>query len=404
MTLQTFTGGIVFLPDDMTETSVTIENDEIVDIGGPVQGEEVCAAGRILAPALIDVHGDAFERQIMPRPGVFFPIETAVLETDRQLASNGIATTYHSITLGFEPGLRSVERGREIMEAINSLAPRLLVENRVQLRWETFATEALDTLEWAMENPLKPSLAFNDHLSMAMRSFETPIQQRLFEHSPDFETADIDHPDFAQKRFAKVAARTGVPLDEFMQLVRSVWDRREQVPTSIKIIGAKARAKAVPMLSHDDTQAETRAFYRGVGATTTEFPMTIGPTRDARDAGDKIIFGSPNVVRGGSHIGSLSAADMVEDGLCDALASDYYYPAMLAAVARLDKERRATRPDLWSLVSGGPANAMHLDDRGVIAVGKRADVVMLDWPENGTPAVVGTWTGGRQAYRSIASG
>ena len=106
------------------------------------------------------------------------------------------------------------------------------------------------------------------------------------------------------------------------------------------------------------------------------------------------------MVRGGSHIGSLDAADMVEDGMCDALASDYFYPAMLAAVARLDAERRAPRAALWSLVSRGPARAMGLTDRGDIAAGQRADLVLIDWPDGTVPAVRATMVGGRIAYRA----
>ena len=295
--IQTFVGAEVYLPGEITEATVTMDGGTIVEIGGPVQGAEIDARGKILAPALIDLHGDAFERQVMPRPGVFFPMETAVLETDRQLAANGIATTYHSITLSYEPGLRSVERGRAMMQALRDLAPRLSIENCEQLRWETFAFEALETLDWAMDAPLTPSLAFNDHLS-----------------------------------------------------------------------------------------------------------MTMAPAQAARDNGDLIIFGAPNAVRGGSHIGSLGAADMVEAGLCDALASDYYYPAMLAAVARLDHERRAGGLRLWSLVSNGPAQAMGLHDRGEIAVGKRADLVLVDWPDGATPAVQGTWVAGRAAYLATPFG
>ncbi len=402
MTL-TFEGAQVLLQDQIVETSVTVDGDTIVDIGGPVIGEKINARGLVLAPALIDVHGDAFERQVMPRPGVYFPMETAVLETDRQLAANGIATTYHSITLSYEPGLRSVARGREMMEAIRTLAGRLTVENRIQLRWETFANEALETLDWAMSGPLKPSLAFNDHLSMAMRSFDTPIQQRLFEHSPDFAVAEMDDPQLVE-RWSKTAVRAGMSMDEFMEMIRRIWARRPDVVAQIRAVADKARAKGIPMLSHDDTQAETRQFYREIGARTTEFPMTMGPTQDARDAGDTIIFGSPNVVRGGSHIGSLGAADMVEAGLCDVLASDYYYPAMLAAVDRLDRERRADRLKIWSLVSSGPAKAMQLHDRGSIAVGKRADLVLVDWPDGLTPAIRITMVAGRMAYRSQSAG
>ncbi|MEO0915483.1 MAG: alpha-D-ribose 1-methylphosphonate 5-triphosphate diphosphatase [Pseudomonadota bacterium] len=403
MITQTFVGATVFLPDEIVETTVTVADGQIAGIGGPVEGVEIDARGRILAPALIDVHGDAFERQVMPRPGVFFPIETAVLETDRQLAANGIATTYHSITLGFEPGLRSVERGREMIEVMRRLSPRLTVENRVQLRWETFAFEAVDTIDWAMDWELTPSLAFNDHLSMSMRSRETGIQDRLFEHNPDYAVMDIEDDVLFETRHRRHAERAGLDYETFKTLVHEVWQRRRHVPEKIADVAAKVRAKGAPMLSHDDTQAETRAFFRNLGAKVAEFPMTMGPTKAAKEAGDTIIFGSPNAVRGGSHIGSLNAADMVEDGYCDVLASDYYYPAMLAAVDRLDREKRANRLRLWSLVSSGPARAMKLEDRGEIAVGKRADLVLVDWPENATPAIRGTWVEGRPAYRAEAA-
>ena len=399
--IQTFVGAEVYLPDQITETTVTVEDGTIVEIGGPVQGAQIDARGLILAPALIDVHGDAFERQVMPRPGVFFPMETAALETDRQLAANGIATTYHSITLSYEPGLRSVERGRAMMQAILNLAPRLMVENRFQLRWETFAFEALETLDWAMDAPLTPSLAFNDHLSMAMRSADTAIQERPFEHSPAFKIMDLSDAALFEKRYRKHTERSGLDYDDHKALVHKVWNRRADVVETLQSVAAKARTKGIPMLSHDDTQAETRRFYNRLGASTSEFPMTIGPVEQARTNGDMIVFGSPNAVRGGSHIGSLGAGDMVEAGLCDALASDYYYPAMLAAVDRLDREKRADRSTLWSLVSNGPARAMGLDDRGEIAVGKRADLVLVDWPKGQTPAIQGTWVAGRAAYRAI---
>lgn len=402
--MQTFEGATVYLPDDIAQTNVTIADGVIVEIGDQVQGEVIDARSLILAPALIDVHGDAFERQVMPRPGVFFPTETAVLETDRQLAANGIATTYHSITLSYEPGLRSVERGREMMQAIRDLAPRLTVENRIQLRWETFAFEALETLDWAMDAPLKPSLAFNDHLSMAMRSEGTVMQERLFEHSPDFEVMDLDDAALFETRYRKHTERSGLNYDDHKTLVHKVWDRRPDVVETLQTVAAKAQAKGVPMLSHDDTQAKTRKFYHDLGATTSEFPMTMGPVDEARDKGDLIIFGAPNAVRGGSHIGSLGAADMVEAGLCDVLASDYYYPAMLAAVDRLDREKRADRLALWSLVSSGPARAMQLEDRGGIAIGKRADLVLVDWPTGQTPAIQGTWVAGRCAYRAQPAG
>lgn len=39
--------------------------------------------GLPVAPALVDMHGDAFERQVAPRPAVHFPLDAALLDTDR---------------------------------------------------------------------------------------------------------------------------------------------------------------------------------------------------------------------------------------------------------------------------------------------------------------------------------
>jgi alpha-D-ribose 1-methylphosphonate 5-triphosphate diphosphatase len=399
----TFTGAIVYLPDQIVETTVTVSDGRIVEIGGPVQGASVDGCGLILAPALIDVHGDAFERQLMPRPGVFFPTEAAVIDTDRQLAANGIATAYHAITLSWEPGLRDVARGQEMIAAMQALAPRLTVENRVQLRWETFAFEAVEVIAEALRGPLLPSVAFNDHTSMTMRAHDVAIQDRGFELSPDFSTASLTD-ERMKARTAKHAQRSGLSDAEYIALLGRVWERRAEVPDMIRRVAGMAREAGAPMLSHDDTRAETRAWFRDIGAGVAEFPMVLEAAEAARAHGDPIIFGAPNAARGGSHIGSLGAGDMVEAGLCDALASDYFYPAMLAAVARLDAERRADRLTLWSLVSGGPARAMKLADRGRIAVGARADLVLVDWPEGHAPSVLGTWVAGRMAYRGHPAG
>nr|WP_321457618.1 alpha-D-ribose 1-methylphosphonate 5-triphosphate diphosphatase [uncultured Cohaesibacter sp.] len=400
----TITGAQVYLPDQIVETTVTVTEGEISDIGGPVRGEEIDGAGRILAPAIIDIHGDAFERQLMPRPNVFFPMEAAMLETDRQLAANGIATAYHALSIGWEPGLRSVDRAREMITAITKWSSRLTVENRVQLRWETFCLEAIPLLAEALENPLTPSLAFNDHTSMGMLHPDVVLQTRPFEHSPDFRAADPDSVEF-RKKMAGRAERSCLSPEDYAQMIKERWQMRPRVKEAIVKVGKLGQSKNVPMLSHDDSQDETRDFYRQNGASISEFPMTVAVAAVARERGDMVVFGAPNAVRGGSHLGdSPNAGDMVEAGLCSILASDYYYPAMLAAVARLDEDKRSDRLSLWKLISTNPAKAMKLDDRGEIALGKRADLVLVGWPEGHVPAVRHTWVAGRTAYCATPAG
>ena len=395
---QTFVGAQVYLPGEIANTTVTVADGVIVEIGGQVLGSEISAHGKILAPAIIDVHGDAFERQLMPRPGVYFPIEVALIDTDRQLAANGITTAYHAITLGWEPGLRNVARGRELIQSIQDLGLRLTVENRVQLRWETFAFEALDVIESTLKGPLLPSVAFNDHTSMTMRAYDVPVQERVFELSPDFSVASLEDDRMKQRTLSK-AQRAGLSQEDYIAMLGKIWDRRSDVPDKISEVASMASTVGAPMLSHDDTRADTRTYFRNLGASVVEFPMVMEAVEAARKHEDLIILGAPNAARGGSHIGSVGAADLIEAGLCDALASDYFYPAMLAAIDRLDREKRADRVTLWSLLSSGPARAMRLNDRGSITIGSRADLVLVDWTKGQAPVIEGTWIAGRAAYR-----
>jgi alpha-D-ribose 1-methylphosphonate 5-triphosphate diphosphatase len=397
-------GASVILPDEVARVSVRVEDGLIAALDGARDGARVIdGRGMILAPALVDIHGDAFERQLMPRPGVMIPTEAALLETDRQLAANGIATAYHALTLSWEPGLRSVAIGREVVDTLAALAPRLTVDNRVQLRWETFCFEALPLIDSALSGPLLPALAYNDHMTMGVLHPSVALQDRPFDHAPDFPVVDMASPGFAAKMESR-AKRSGMDVADFITLMRQMWERRPEVPAVIAAAGQKAAAAGAPMLSHDDSQPETRDFYRAHGARISEFPMNLNVARAARAAGDWIVFGAPNAARGGSHLGSPGAADMVAAGLCDILASDYYYPAMLAAVARLQADGIGQLPDLWKLVSGNPAAALGLADRGAVAVGRRADLVLLDWPEGRTPVVRQSYVNGRAAYGAIAAG
>lgn len=396
-------GANVIFPDRTATASVRIEGGIITGIDTPRDGAQVIdGRGKTLAPAFVDIHGDAFERQIMPRPGVMIPIETALLETDRQLAANGIATAYHALTLSWEPGLRSVETGWSVLRDLTRLAPRQTVENRLQLRWETFCPEAHSLIATAMNQPDTPALAFNDHTTAALLHPSIPLHDRPFDLIPDYPVADTATPAFRAKMDSR-AKRAGMALEDYIALMHSVWDRRDAVPDGIERIASLSRASGAPMLSHDDTQTQTRDFYRAKGAAIAEFPMHDRVFQAARDAGDWIVLGAPNAMRGGSHLGSANAGDMIRRGLCDILASDYFYPAMLGAMARLDAEATAPRHMLWKLVSANPATALGLRDRGSITTGSRADLVLLDWPDGGTPAPLCTWSAGRGGYSALSA-
>ena len=149
------------------------------------------------------------------------------------------------------------------------------------------------------------------------------------------------------------------------------------------------------LASHDDATIATRAAFRALGARICEFPIAEAVGEAARAAGDWVVMGCPNVVRGGSHIGWASAATLAEAGICSVLTSDYFYPAMLRAALILTGRGVLDLPHAWALVSANPAAAAGLTDRGAIAEGARADIVLVD------PArqqVLATIAGGRIAH------
>ena len=133
------------------------------------------------------------------------------------------------------------------------------------------------------------------------------------------------------------AARTS--QQAYNELLDQIVARRPEVPASIARLAGAARDADVRMLSHDDATPEMRKAFRAQGIAIAEFPVNEETAREAADAGDFIVFGAPNVVRGGSHTGWTKASDMIAKGFCSVLASDYYYPTPLLAAFRLAEGR-----------------------------------------------------------------
>jgi alpha-D-ribose 1-methylphosphonate 5-triphosphate diphosphatase len=152
------------------------------------------------------------------------------------------------------------------------------------------------------------------------------------------------------------------------------------------------------MLSHDDEMPEMRQRFAALGCNISEFPLDRATAEAARALGNEVVMGSPNVLRGGSHCGRLGAADSVAGGLCSILCSDYYYPAPLHATFRLVAQGIVDIEEAWRLVSANPAKAVGLVDRGEIAPGKRADLVVVDDSDPDFPRVVATLVAGKMVY------
>jgi alpha-D-ribose 1-methylphosphonate 5-triphosphate diphosphatase len=199
-----------------------------------------------------------------------------------------------------------------------------------------------------------------------------------------------------------MVARTGLSDDDFDVLLQRVLSRADAVPESVSRIATIARGADVRMLSHDDNSPHMRRSFRAQGVRIAEFPINEETAREAAAGGDAIVFGAPNVVRGGSHTGWTKASDMIEKGLCSVLASDYYYPAPLLAAFRLAHDQVLPLGKAWDLISAAPAAAAGLTDRGRLAQGQRADVLLVDDTMPLRPRIVAVIAAGRLVHLAEA--
>jgi len=369
-------GGRVLLGTGISDTSLQVAGRDIVAVGSDHgrSSSSINADGLLVLPGIVDLHGDAFERQMMPRPGVDFPIDVALTDSDRQAISNGITTVYHATTWSWEPGLRGADNARRLLDAIEAMRPQLAADTRFHLRQETYNLDAeTEIMEWLAEGRID-LFAFNDHMDSTVASLAKP-----------------------QKR-NRMVERTGLTGDAFDRLVESVVVRAHDVPASIARLAQAARTANVRMLSHDDDSVEMRKAFRSQGVNIAEFPVNEETAREAAAAGDFIVFGAPNVVRGGSHTGWTKASDMIAKGLCSVLASDYYYPAPLLAAFRLAADGVLPLAEAWQLISSAPARAAGLTDRGTLAAGARADILLVDDTLPLRPRIVAVIAAGRLVH------
>lgn len=371
------TGGHALLNGRIEETAVHVSTASgvIAEVGSDASAPATFDAnGLFVLPEIVDIHGDAFERQMMPRPGVDVAIDIALIESDRQAVANGITTVFHGVTWSWEPGLRGAENTRSLLNAIEELRPVLSADTQFHLRHETYNLAAESEIADYLAARRIDALAFNDHMPSA-----DSVKRR-----PD--------------KLDQMIQRSGLGRAEFLALIDQLRERAEEVPVSIERIAAMANASAVPLLSHDDASPEQRRWFRALGCRVSEFPTTIETARNAAAAGDSIVLGAPNVMRGKSHMGWINATAMIADGLCSVLASDYYYPAPLIAAFRLVDIGVAPIEIAWRLVSEAPARAVGLTDRGCIARGLRADLVLVEAGGSRPPRVVGVMVAGRFVY------
>ena len=383
----------IVLPDGVLDRgSLRLENGQIAEIvEGPVCGPNaaqsaVQGAGLLAIPGLIDMHGDMLERDISPRPGAELPFAMALYELDKRLVATGITTAYAAISFAWHTGqsLRSDVKARAIMATINELRPTLLADHYVHARFEITNPQAGAILEEMI-------LAGQVHMASIMD--HTPGQGQY---------RDIEG---YVKQMFEWRRKMGDPLGgngkELTEAdVREsvvVAQQRPKAWDSVYSVAQVAQKHGVVLASHDDDTVEKVDLMLDVGINLSEFPVSKEAAGRAREHGLHVAMGAPNALQGRSLSGNLSAADAIADGLVDILATDYYPASMLQAAFVLVDRGILPLHQAIKLISENVADGLRLHDRGQLAVGKLADLVLLD--VNGAmPRVHGTLRHGEPVY------
>jgi alpha-D-ribose 1-methylphosphonate 5-triphosphate diphosphatase len=307
------------------------------------------------------MHGDMVEREVEPRPNVRMPLELGLRDLDRKLAASGVTTAYAAVS--FHPGsayghIRSYDHTKAILRGLKSMRENLSVDHRVHARFEVTFPDALRVVEELIAEGTIDLVSLTDH---------TPGQGQY---------RDLE------RHVKGVAKNSALTLDQARAEVQNRIDRKRteggDLMATIAAIVAACHAHGVRLASHDDDTPEKVALMRGLGADISEFPVTVEAAAAARAAGMATAMGAPNALRGLSYSGNLSAREAHQAGLLDILASDYHPSAILPAVLELAKTDPLGLPGATKMATANPARALGLMDRGEIALGQRADMVIAD--------------------------
>ncbi|PIV74180.1 MAG: alpha-D-ribose 1-methylphosphonate 5-triphosphate diphosphatase [Rhodobacteraceae bacterium CG17_big_fil_post_rev_8_21_14_2_50_65_11] len=360
------TNATVLRPDGFSNAPLSLAGGRVVASGG----RSVNLTGYMVLPGIIDLHGDGFERHLAPRRGAQTDLLAGLQAVDAELASNGITTAMLAQFFSWEGGLRNPDFAERVADSLARVDT--LTDMRLQLRLEVNLLDAYDRALALVRRAGIGLVTFNDHL---------PHKHLAEGRTPP--------------RLTGQAIKSGRSPEAHHALLKRLHENGPQVPAALARLAAVLMADGVLLGSHDDTTPGDRDRAHAIGARLAEFPETLAAARAAHAAGDPVVMGAPNVVRGGSHDKKVSAEAVIRDGACDALASDYHYPAPRHAAFALADRGAMPLAEAWALISARPAAVMGWTDRGWLETGARADLVIID---RATRRVAATLAGGQIAY------
>ena len=343
---------------EITLGSVLIRDGLIADLGSSASTAGEDLGGDYLLPGVVELHTDHLEYHIAPRANVQWDPLPAVLASDAQLTASGATTVFDAVRIGGGVGKRdaTVEAARRLADSIELAADAglLRADHAIHVRCEVAAEDCLNDFAEFTDDPHVRLVSLMDH---------TPGQRQY---------ANLE----LFKRY--YIAKGHVTEEGFDAFVTPLIERSERYADGHRAAIAKlASERGITLAAHDDATPEHVAESVALGVRISEFPTTVLAASEADSRGQLIVMGAPNIVRGGSQSGNVAAAELLGLGLLHILSSDYVPSSPLQAVFQLAADGALALTDGVRLVSGNPARAVGLDDRGEIAVGRRADLVRI---------------------------
>jgi alpha-D-ribose 1-methylphosphonate 5-triphosphate diphosphatase len=355
---------------------VAVNRENLPSTDKAVFSSYLDAKGKLLMPGLVDLHTDAIEKEIHPRPGANFPVPIAFRELERKMSGSGITTVFHSIYLGYQSAEQNdTIRRVNLFETIAHLCKsKTILNNRIHLRYEMTSSKDVEACLNLIESGHVHLLSFMDH---------TPGQGQ---YGGD-----------KYRQYLRSESKNEVEVE---RIFREQICRNRISQTDLQKIAQACLRKQIPIASHDDDHAVKVMDMHALGCTICEFPINSEAAHQGRLLNMHTVGGAANVLRGGSLSGNLDVQKAVESQLINTLCSDYYPPSLLHAIFKLEQEKSLSLPAATRLATLNPAEASGLGRTiGSIEKGKDADLILVGLIE-GTHVVSHTFIQGRLAARA----
>ena len=335
--------------------------------------EVVNAYGGYVTPGFIDMHSDHIEAMAAPRPSSIMDMELAVYEFEKECCTHGITTMFHSVSIwegvGASP-MRRPELVKQLADIIEKSHSQLhLIHHRFHMRFEIDNQEQFPLMLDYLRQKRVHLISFMDHTPGQGQYRNIEVYKNYVRNARHMSDEDVE---------AEVNRR---------------MNSEKLTLENIREAASLAQEQGISIASHDDTK-EKLDVVQSLGATISEFPITLDVAKEAKKRGMYTVVGAPNILLGGSHSGNMNAADAIVSAAADVLCSDYYPASLLHAVFQMTKQGQRLQ-DMIAMVTIQPARATGIDqDYGSIEKGKKADLLIIRTLPNDLPAITEVFVDG----------